>query len=79
MNSGSHTVTKSEEIGQVNVSRPHIVILGAGASRATCLSGDANGKQLPVMEDLVEVVGLQDLLERAVRLPQFSGHQRIVV
>lgn len=44
--------------------RPHVVILGAGASRAAFPSGDANGKRLPLMDDLVEVVGLGPIIER---------------
>lgn len=44
---------------------PHIVILGAGASRAAFPSGDANGKRLPVMADLVDCLGLGPLLEKA--------------
>lgn len=43
--------------------RPHVVILGAGASRAAFRDGDANGNGLPVMNDLVEVVGLKPLLQ----------------
>lgn len=37
---------------------PHVVILGAGASRAAFPEGDAHGKRLPVMADLIEVLGL---------------------
>lgn len=43
-------------------SRPHVILLGAGASRAALPHGDANGRVLPVMKDFVEVVGLEDLL-----------------
>lgn len=42
---------------------PHIVLLGAGASRACCPNGDVSGKRLPVMSDFVEIVGLTDILE----------------
>lgn len=41
---------------------PHIVILGAGASRACCLDGDACGVKLPLMNDLVECLGLDEVL-----------------
>lgn len=41
---------------------PHVFILGAGASRACCPNGDKNGKKLPLMRELIEVVGLDDLL-----------------
>jgi hypothetical protein len=37
---------------------PHVILLGAGASRACCPQGDELGKLLPVMSDLVEIVGL---------------------
>ncbi len=42
--------------------RPHVVILGAGASRAACPEGDKNGEKLPLMKDLAEVVGVKDML-----------------
>lgn len=44
---------------------PHVVILGAGASAATCPNGDRNGVRLPVMKDFISVVGLEDLLAKA--------------
>jgi hypothetical protein len=47
---------------------PHVVILGAGASRACCPSGDRNGRKLPLMADFVESVGLEDIIRA-------SGHQ----
>lgn len=47
-----------------NVVAPHTVILGAGASIAmTRLNKELMGKELPSMDNLVEVVGLTDLLE----------------
>jgi hypothetical protein len=44
---------------------PHVVLLGAGASRAAFPNGDAAGQRIPVMDDLVDVIGLQPLIERA--------------
>jgi len=44
--------------------RPHVVILGAGASRAAFPPGESNGRLIPVMADLTEVVGLKPILER---------------
>ncbi len=41
---------------------PHVVLLGAGASLAAFPSGDANGRKLPLMRNIVEVVGLGELL-----------------
>jgi len=55
-------VSAAEEVAQLSMERPHIVILGAGASRATILDGDRNGLRAPLMVDLVETIGLGDLL-----------------
>lgn len=43
--------------------RPHVVILGAGASRAAFPEGDANGRVVPLMSDLVAVLELESLFE----------------
>src|SRR6185503_14778703 len=45
--------------------RPHVVILGAGASRAAFPAGDVKGQQLPLLPDLVDIVQLGPLLEKA--------------
>ena len=37
---------------------PHVVILGAGASRAAFPDGDKKGRKLPLMKDLVEILNL---------------------
>ena len=42
---------------------PHVVILGAGASRAAFPMGDRNGKTLPLMADLISVLNLKDYLQ----------------
>lgn len=41
---------------------PHVVILGAGASLAAFPNGDAGGRRLPLMRNLVEIVQLESLL-----------------
>ncbi len=41
---------------------PHIVILGAGASRAACPDGDAMGRPLPIMNDIVDLLDLRKIL-----------------
>lgn len=43
--------------------RPHVVILGAGASRAALPNGDGSGRPIPVMKDLVALTGIGELLE----------------
>jgi hypothetical protein len=52
-------------IADVSMNRPHLVILGAGASLQAFPRGDKNGRALPVMNNLVETVGLGDELESA--------------
>ena len=42
---------------------PHVVILGAGASLAAFPNGDRNGRKLPLMRNMVEVIGLEPLLQ----------------
>lgn len=44
---------------------PHMVLLGAGASRAAFPNGDAAGWRLPVMDDIVDILGLQPLIKKA--------------
>ncbi|MBL4719566.1 MAG: hypothetical protein JKY20_00320 [Alphaproteobacteria bacterium] len=41
---------------------PHVVILGAGASRACCPNGDRFGNPLPLMHDFVESLGINDVV-----------------
>ncbi len=50
-----------EEIEDFMMRKPHIVILGAGASRAACPNGDKNGEILPLMNDLVEILELNQI------------------
>ena len=44
---------------------PHVVIVGAGASRAAFPNGDANGSRLPLMVDLVDCLGLGQAFQAA--------------
>src|ERR1700720_1846617 len=53
--------TRDELIRNLGM-RPHVVILGAGASRAACPQGDRNGLRLPTMDDLVEILPLRPLI-----------------
>jgi len=45
--------------------RSHLVLLGAGASRAGCPGGDKNGVRLPVFADFIETLKLRPKLEAA--------------
>jgi hypothetical protein len=51
-----------DEIADVGVGAPHVVVLGAGASRACCPNGDKNGKSLPLMADFAVALGVDALL-----------------
>lgn len=49
----------------LSVRRPHLVLLGAGASRAALPKGEKNGRMLPLMNDFFDIVeGLSDFLEK---------------
>lgn len=61
---GNNIITKSQLVNKPEKLRRHIVILGAGASVAAFPNGDANGKKLPTMDNLVEMLGLEVVLER---------------
>ena len=43
--------------------RPHVVLLGAGASRAAFPDGDRASRRVPLMNDLVDIVGLKQEIE----------------
>lgn len=58
-------VTKEQEIEQTTTGKPHLVILGAGASLAAFPHGDKNGKKLPLMNNFVETLGLETLINQA--------------
>jgi hypothetical protein len=55
-------VSRDEEISQVSMERPHLVILGAGASRAAFPEGEATGHQLPLMNDFIDIVPVKHIL-----------------
>lgn len=57
-------VSAEEEINQVEMEKPHVVILGAGASYAAFPNGDKNGRKLPLMNNFVETLGVEDLISR---------------
>lgn len=55
-------VSAEEEINQIEVGKPHVVILGAGASYAAFPNGDRNGRRLPLMNNFIETLNLQELI-----------------
>ena len=42
--------------------RPHVVLLGAGASCATIPNGDKNGKKISAMSGFIDTLDLSDVL-----------------
>ena len=59
-----HTYSAKQEIADVSIGAPHVIILGAGASLAAFPNGDKNGRKLPVMSNFVEIVGLEPILAK---------------
>lgn len=49
-------VSAEQEIKQIQMDKPHVVILGAGGSYAAFPNGDRNGKKLPLMNNFVETL-----------------------
>jgi hypothetical protein len=54
--------TAAEEIADVSMDLPHVVLLGAGASRAAFPNGDASGRRLPLMDDLCRLEPVEAVL-----------------
>lgn len=46
---------------------PHVVLLGAGASRAALPSGDRHGRTVPLLRDVANDLGLRDLFPDDLR------------
>ncbi|MFA7331950.1 MAG: hypothetical protein WC326_12850 [Candidatus Delongbacteria bacterium] len=57
--------TAAQEIEKVEMGRPHLVILGAGASYASTPTGDRFGKHLPLMSNLIEILELDDIVSKS--------------
>ncbi len=43
--------------------RPHVVILGAGASVAAIPNGDRNGKKISAMAGFIDKLGMSDVIK----------------
>jgi hypothetical protein len=63
MDENLHEYSAEQEIHDVSMNAPHLVILGAGASRAAFPDG-INGYRIPLMKDLIQCVGLEDILKK---------------
>jgi hypothetical protein len=58
-------VSVGQEIKQIQMDKPHVVILGAGASLAAFPGGDRNGKKLPLMDNFVATIGIEKIIEKS--------------
>lgn len=58
------TQEEAEKFEHIMKNRPHVVILGAGASFATIPNGDANGKKISVMNKFFQNTNTEYLLDR---------------
>ncbi len=57
-------IKRKDLMKKIEIGRPHLVLLGAGASRAAFPNGDKNGIQLPLMNDLFNIIDLEFLIEK---------------
>lgn len=53
-----------DEIVEIEKTRPHVVILGAGATMATIPNGDKNGRPCSVMHGFMQNIGLETILQK---------------
>lgn len=70
-------VSVEQEINQIEMGRPHVVILGAGASYAAFPNGDKNGVRLPLMNNFVDTLSLNDLISQAYIDVDFDNFEKI--
>lgn len=67
----------ADDIADLSMERPHLVILGAGASRAAFPRGDATGKLVPLMNELAGLPGVDTLLRSAGFQVQDSNFEEL--
>lgn len=54
------------------IERPHVFLLGAGASLQAFPHGDKNGRKLPLMNDLLTTTGLDNLIKDDINLSEYN-------
>lgn len=69
--------TVEQQIAPQWLKRPHVVVLGAGASRAAFPNGDKNGRLLPLIKDFVSTLGLEALLQSEGVPPPYDDFEGI--
>jgi hypothetical protein len=48
------------------IESPHVVLIGAGASKAAFPNGDAYGRKLPLMNELTDVLSSKNIIKNMV-------------
>lgn len=69
--------TEEYEITHASFERPHVVLLGAGASYAAFPNGDRNGRKLPLLRDFVDVIDLRIYMKEARIQPPLDDFEAI--
>lgn len=57
--------------------RPHLVILGAGASKDAMPDGDVRGKRLPVMKEFISTMGITEYVRRIDGVPKTDDIEEV--
>ena len=61
------TVTVEEEIANPFHGKLHVLLLGAGASKAALPNGDKQGRPVPLLRDLAEELNLIELFPESLK------------
>ena len=58
--------------------QPHVVLLGAGASKAAMPNGDKNGRAIPLMDELPKILGndWKQLIDEAPHLSKIRFRKK---
>mgnify|MGYP000872868993 CR=1 FL=1 len=56
-------ISVAEQINNPITNARHLIILGAGASRAACPNGDKNGRKIPLMNEIGTLIGISCILK----------------
>jgi hypothetical protein len=62
-----HEVSVEQEIADTSVGKPHVLLLGAGASRAALANGDKHGTPVPLLRDVADALDLAELFPTDLR------------
>jgi len=69
--------TEKYEIENVSFGRPHVILLGAGASLAAFPKGDRKGQKLPLLNSFVHDIGLESLMSEAGVFKPYDDFEEI--